>query len=92
MQKLEIVHLFVGKKYVVLATIFCFTNLKVKDTKYRTTDSYSAHPKLCKNKWITNYILYAKQSSMLQISVHVEYRHFHHRLLFSHIKKIYQDL
>ena len=38
MQKQEIVQLFFGKKlrYVVLAAIFCFANLKVKDTKYRT--------------------------------------------------------
>ena len=61
MQKPEIVHLFLGKrrKYVVLAAIFCFANLKVKDTEYRTlSDGFEfSTPKLCKNKWLTDYIL-----------------------------------
>ena len=38
MQKPKIVHYFSEKsrRYLVSGAIFCFANLKVKDTKYRT--------------------------------------------------------
>ena len=58
-QKLCIYFSEKSRKYVVLAAIFCFANLKVKDTEYRTLfDRFEiSTPKLCKNKQLTNYIL-----------------------------------
>ena len=58
MQKPEIVHLFVRKRYVVLAAIFCFSHLKVKGNIYRTLSDWLpfSTPELCK-KCIPNYSL-----------------------------------
>ena len=44
---------------MVLAAIFCFANLKVNDTEYRTlSDGFEFSTlKLCKNKRLTNYQL-----------------------------------
>ena len=46
-------------EYSNSAHTICFANLKVKDPKYRTlSDLFEfSTPKLCSNKWLTNYIL-----------------------------------
>ena len=52
-----------GRKDVVLAAIFGFSNFKVKDTIHRRylTESHSAHPNYVKNKCITNYTLNCRE-------------------------------
>ena len=37
-----------SERDVVLVAIFCFANLKVKDTKYKTFQTDSAHPNYVK--------------------------------------------
>ena len=66
------------RKDVVLAAIFCFAYLKVKDTKYiiLSTDSNSAHTSYVKTSGTKNVVLIADQSSMFHISIQDKYTHF----------------
>ena len=62
---------------MVLAAVFCFAYLKVKDIKYIILSDrleFSTH-KLCKNKWDKNIVLIAEQSSMFHISPQDKYTH-----------------
>ena len=97
MQKPEIVDLFVGGKQrrCNFGSYFCFSNLKVKNTiivERYLTDSYSAHPKYVKTSAYQIIHLIAEQSLIFQLSVQAKYTHFHNKLLYSYIKKIYQHL
>ena len=62
---------------VVLAAIFCFAYLKVKDTKYiiLSKDSNSAHTNYVKTSETKNIVLIAEQSSMYHISTQDKYTH-----------------
>ena len=59
---------------MVLAVIFCFAYLEVKDIKYRilSTDSDSAHTNYVKISRRKNIDINAEQSSMFHISIQVK--------------------
>ena len=87
-QKPEIVQ-YCNKKYrkdVVLAVIFCFAYLNVKDTEHKIlSDRFEFSTHNCKNKREKNIDLNAEQSSMIHISTQNKYTHFQKSLKYSFI-------
>ena len=81
------------RKDVVLAAIFCFAHLKVKDTKYiiLSTDSNSAHTSYVKTSGTKTIVLIADQSSMFHISIQDKYTHFKKKSAIYFRLKIYMQ-